>query len=39
MHQSCREADVATAVRGENLSLDEAEELLETWKLRGFHGG
>lgn len=35
----CREAGVATAVRGENLSLEEAEELLETWKLRGFHGG
>jgi hypothetical protein len=35
----CREAGVPTAVRGDNLSLEEAEELLETWKLRGFHGG
>lgn len=35
----CREADVPTAVRGDNLSLEEAEVLLETWKLRGFHGG
>ena len=35
----CREAGVATAVRGDDLSLEEAEELLETWKLRGFHGG
>jgi hypothetical protein len=25
--------------RAENLSLAEAEELLETWKLRGLGGG
>jgi hypothetical protein len=23
----------------ENLTLEEAEEFLNTWKLRGFHGG
>ena len=35
----CRTAEVREPVRHENLSLDEAEELLNTWKLRGFHGG
>ena len=35
----CRDVDVPTAVRGDNLTLEEAEELLQTWKLRGFHGG
>jgi hypothetical protein len=35
----CRDADIPNAVRRDNLTLDEAEELLETWKLRGFHGG
>ena len=25
--------------RRENLMLDEVEEELETWKLRGYHGG
>jgi hypothetical protein len=34
-----RDADVRGPVRRENLTLDEVEELLETWKLRGFHGG
>jgi hypothetical protein len=34
-----RTADVPTAVREQRLSLSEAEELLETWKLRGPHGG
>jgi hypothetical protein len=34
-----RDVDVATPVRHENLTLDEAEEVLRTWKLRGFHGG
>jgi hypothetical protein len=34
-----RDADVGSRVRRENLTLDEVEELLETWKLRGFHGG
>jgi hypothetical protein len=33
-----RRADVPI-VREERLSLSEAEELLETWKLRGPHGG
>ena len=35
----CRDADLPTSVRGDNLTLEEAEELLQTWKLRGFHGG
>lgn len=35
----CRDVDVPTSVRGDNLTLEEAEELLQTWKLRGFHGG
>jgi hypothetical protein len=34
-----RTADVPTAVREERLTLSEAEELLEMWKLRGPHGG
>jgi hypothetical protein len=34
-----READVSAPVRHENLTLDEAEEILNTWKLRGAHGG
>lgn len=34
-----RTADVSTPVRETGLSLDEAAELLETWKLRGPHGG
>ncbi len=35
----CRDADVPNAVRRDNLTLDDAEEVLQTWKLRGFHGG
>lgn len=34
-----RTADVSRPVRREGLSLDEAEELLTTWKLRGLQGG
>jgi hypothetical protein len=34
-----RSADVSKPIRHENLTLEEAEELLNTWKLRGFHGG
>jgi hypothetical protein len=34
-----RDVDVPQPVRHENLTLDEAEAILETWKLRGFHGG
>jgi hypothetical protein len=33
------EADVSAPVRHENLTLDEAEEVLSTGKLRGAHGG
>lgn len=35
----CRDVDVSSPVRREDLTLDEAEELLNTWKMRGFHGG
>jgi hypothetical protein len=34
-----REVDVPAPVRHENLTADEAEDVLETWKLRGPHGG
>jgi hypothetical protein len=34
-----RTANVAQPVREEDLALAQAEELLATWKLRGFHGG
>jgi hypothetical protein len=34
-----RDVDVKEPVRREDLSLDEAEEVLSTWKVRGFHGG
>lgn len=34
-----RDVDVSSPVRRDGLTLDEAEELLNTWKLRGFHGG
>jgi hypothetical protein len=34
-----RDVDVPTPVDKESLALEEAEEFLNTWKLRGFHGG
>lgn len=34
-----RTADVSRPVHEENLTLEQAEQLLETWKLRGPHGG
>jgi hypothetical protein len=34
-----RAADVSAPVETENLTLQEVEEFLNTWKLRGFHGG
>ena len=34
-----RDVDVSKPVRRENLTLDEVEELLSTWKMHGFHGG
>jgi len=34
-----RDADVSRPVRHEGLTLDEVEEILGTWKLRGPHGG
>jgi hypothetical protein len=34
-----RRNDVPTPVMEDGLTLDQAEELLNTWKLRGFHGG
>jgi hypothetical protein len=34
-----RRVDVARPVRHENLTLEQAEEVLNRWKLRGPHGG
>jgi hypothetical protein len=34
-----RVAGVSTPVEIENASFQEAVEFLNTWKLRGFHGG
>ena len=34
-----RDVDVKNPVRHEALTLDEAEHILNTWKLRGLHGG
>ena len=34
-----RQTDVPEPVRHGNLTLDEVEETLNTWKLRGPHGG
>ena len=34
-----RTIDVSRPAREENLTLDEARDLLETWKLRGLGGG
>jgi hypothetical protein len=34
-----RTTDVSDPVRREGLTLEQAEELLTTWKLRGPHGG
>ena len=34
-----RDVDVPAPVRHDNLTADEAEDVLNTWKLRGPHGG
>ncbi len=34
-----RTSDVSRPVHAEDLTLDGAEQLLNEWKLRGFHGG
>jgi hypothetical protein len=34
-----REVDVSKPVRHDDLTLDEVEGILNTWKLRGPHGG
>ena len=34
-----RTADVSRPVCEDDLTIDQAEDLLRTWKLRGFHGG
>jgi hypothetical protein len=34
-----RTADVSEPICKQDLNLAQAEELLRTWKLRGFHGG
>jgi hypothetical protein len=39
MFTLARDVDVPEPVRHENLTLDEVEDILNTWKLRGPHGG
>jgi hypothetical protein len=34
-----RTADVSKPVCKQGLTLSEAEQFLQSWKLRGFHGG
>ncbi len=34
-----RDVDVSQPVRRDGLTIDEVEDLLNTWKLRGPHGG
>ena len=34
-----RDVDVSKPVRRHHLTLDEVEDILNTWKLRGPHGG
>jgi hypothetical protein len=34
-----RTASVSRPVHEDGLTLEQAEELLNEWKLRGFHGG
>ena len=34
-----RDVDVPEPIRHDGLSLDEVEDILNTWKLRGPHGG
>jgi hypothetical protein len=34
-----RTAEVSKPVRHEGLTVEQAEEILNTWKLRGDHGG
>jgi hypothetical protein len=34
-----RDSDLAEPFQSDDLTLEAAEELLNTWKLRGFHGG
>ena len=34
-----RDVDVPKPVRHDELTLDEVEDVLNTWKLRGPHGG
>jgi hypothetical protein len=39
MFTLARDVDVPEPVRHENLTLEETEDVLNTWKLRGPHGG
>jgi hypothetical protein len=39
MFTLARDVDVPEPVRHENLTLEEVEDVLNTWKLRGPHGG
>ena len=38
-YSPCRTVGLSGPARQENLTLDEVEEELETWKLRGDHSG
>jgi len=35
----CRTAGLSGPARRDDLTLDQVEEELEKWKLRGYHGG
>jgi hypothetical protein len=35
----CRDVDVREPIQRDGLTLDEAEALLDTWKMQGAHGG
>lgn len=39
LYRLVRESDVQSPVHREGLTLSEVEQELETWKMRGFHGG
>jgi hypothetical protein len=34
-----RDVDVSQPIRRDGLTIDDVEDLLNTWKLRGPHGG
>jgi hypothetical protein len=34
-----RDAGLSERFQSDNLTMEEAENILNTWKLRGYHGG